>query len=232
MKGKSGLVSIIIPTLNEEKGIAGSISAIPRDEISRSYSLEIIVVDGLSEDRTAEIARSLGARVVLERRKGYGRAYKSGFEAARGQWMATLDGDGTYPAAIIPSLLEMAERESLDFITTNRFAGMKKGAMSFRNKVGNKVLTMAANAVHGTPFKDSQSGMWLLRREAWERIKESVRGDGMEFSQELKIVAFRKGLRCAEVPIQYQIRHGEAKLDPWKDGMRNLAHIFRKRLEK
>ncbi len=226
------LVSIIIPTLNEESGIAGSIRAIPQDGIRKGYDLEIIVVDGLSKDRTAEIARSLGAQVVLERRKGYGRAYKSGFEAAKGHWMVTLDGDGTYPASMIPELLGKAEAESLDFITTNRFAGMKKGAMSFRNKVGNKVLTFAANAVHGTPFKDSQSGMWLLRKDAWERIKGFVRGDGMEFSQELKIVAFRKGLRCAEVPIQYQVRHGTAKLDPWKDGVRNLSHIFRKRLEK
>jgi glycosyltransferase involved in cell wall biosynthesis len=225
-------VSIVIPTLNEERGIAGSIDAIPRKEISGKYGLEIIVVDGLSTDRTVEIARSLGARVVLESRKGYGRAYKSGFAAASGDFIVTLDGDGTYPAAIIPGLLESAEKEGLDFITTNRFGRMRKGAMSFRNKVGNKVLTVAVNAVHGTPFRDSQSGMWLIRRSAWERIKGSVKGDGMEFSQELKIEAFRKGLRCKEVPIEYHLRHGEAKLNPWKDGVRNLAHVFRKRLQK
>ncbi len=223
------LLSVVIPTLDEEESIGATISAIPSGRIGEmGYALEIIVVDGLSKDRTASIASSLGARVVFERRKGYGRAYKTGFGAARGSFFVTLDGDGTYPPEAIPPLIGKAEREGLDFITTDRFAGMEKGAMGLRNRIGNRALTLAMNLLYGTRLRDSQSGMWVLRRSAWERLR--VETDGMEFSEELKIEAFGKGLRCAEEPIRYSVRGGKAKLSPWRDGIRNLLFLFRRRL--
>ncbi len=225
------LLSIVIPTLDEEESIGATIGAIPQDRIGEmGYALEIIVVDGLSKDRTASIAASLGAKVISEKRRGYGRAYRTGFDEARGDVLVALDGDGTYPASEIPSLLGKAEREKLDFITTDRFAEMEKGAMGFRNRAGNRVLTLAMNILFGTRIRDSQSGMWVIRRSAWERIGASVKSDGMAFSEELKIAAFTMGLRCAEAPIRYSVRGGKPKLSPWRDGVRNLFFLFRRRL--
>lgn len=79
-------ISIIIPSLNEEEGIEGVIHAIPKDELcSMGFDVQILVVDGNSQDRTRELASKAGAEVIVEPRRGYGRAYKAGFAHATGR---------------------------------------------------------------------------------------------------------------------------------------------------
>ena len=80
--------------------------------------------------------------VLVEKRKGYGRALKSGFAAAKGDIVVTLDADNTYPSANIPKYLEELKNRNLDFITVNRFSHMERGAMSPINRVGNRLLTL------------------------------------------------------------------------------------------
>src|SRR6267142_1322844 len=117
-------VSVVIPTLNEGDSIGAVIDEIPKGV------LEILVVDGNSKDGTQEIARGKGARVVVEPRKGYGRAYKTGFLEAKGEIIATLDGDLTYPASRIGEFAALLEREGPDFITCDRLSTLRKEAMS------------------------------------------------------------------------------------------------------
>ncbi|HVL86631.1 MAG TPA: glycosyltransferase family 2 protein [Candidatus Thermoplasmatota archaeon] len=220
-------ISVVIPALNEEEGIGGVIDQIPSKELaSRGFAVEIVVVDGESTDRTREVARSRGARVIVEPRRGYGRAYKTGFERARGEILVTADADLTYPVEQIPALVDELERESLDFLTTDRFARMREGAMSRKHRIGNWVLSTAMRVLFLTRVRDSQSGMWVLRRSALPRL--SLTSDGMAYSEEIKIEAFSK-LRAREVPIEYRSRVGEVKLNSWKDGLRNLGFLFRKR---
>jgi len=221
-------ITIIIPTLNEEDGIGKTIESIPSGKL-RNY--EILIVDGNSKDKTVEISKKLGARVINEKRKGYGRAYKTGFENAKGDILITLDGDSTYPAKEIPKLIKLIKEKNLEFITTNRFANMEEGAMSFRNKLGNKILSITCKLLFKTPFNDSQSGMWVLKKESWKKLEKYVKNDGMSFSQEIKIEAFRR-LKSLEVPIIYKIRKGKPKLNAWKDGLENLFALFSKRLRK
>ncbi|MFN7991900.1 MAG: glycosyltransferase family 2 protein [Candidatus Micrarchaeia archaeon] len=224
------VLTIVIPTLNEEAGIGHSITVIPRSELSRTYDLEVLIVDSQSKDRTAEIARSLGARVITEPRRGYGRAYKTGFDEAKGGILVSLDGDATYPASDIPSLVEIIRKGDADFITTNRFASMARGSMTPMNRIGNLVLTLFAGALFLMPIQDSQSGMWVLTKASWTRLRGKVKGDGMDFSQEIKIEAWRSGLKCREMPIHYAARAGKAKLNPLRDGIRNLLCLFKKRI--
>lgn len=220
-----GKVSVVIPTMNEEKSIGMVIDDVRR-ALGDSRPFEILVVDTNSKDRTKEIAAEKGAVIVDEPRRGYGRAYKTGFERATGEYIATLDADMTYPAGDIPGLLEMLETRELDFITTNRFARMEKGAMGAKHRFGNWVLSFATRILFRVKLRDSQSGMWVFRRSVLGKL--SVESDGMAFSEELKIEAFRKA-KAIEVPISYGVRMGEAKISSWGDGLGNLKYLFKKR---
>ncbi len=217
-------VSVVIPTMNEEKSIGLVISEVKDSFGDRPF--EIIVVDTNSKDRTREIATSLGATVVEEPRRGYGRAYKTGFERAEGDIIATLDADMTYPASEIPRLADELVSKELDFITTNRFASMEKGAMGAKHRLGNWVLSVTTRILFRVRVKDSQSGMWVFKRQILASM--DLKSDAMAMSEEIKIEAFRKS-RAVEVPITYRVRVGEVKLDSWKDGFGNLKFLFAKR---
>ena len=218
-------MSVIIPTMNEEKSIGLVIDEI-KDSIGSSMPFEILVVDTDSKDRTRQIASEKGAVVVDEPRRGYGRAYKTGFEKASGEIIATLDADMTYPASDLPSLIETLETRGLDFVTTNRFARMDKGAMSAKHRFGNWVLSATTRLLFRVKLRDSQSGMWVFRRELLNRLE--LKSDAMSLSEEIKIEAFKKG-KALEVPISYRVRVGDVKLSSWKDGTGNLRYLFTKR---
>jgi dolichol-phosphate hexosyltransferase len=227
-----GLVSVIIPTLNEQAGIERTINSIPQLAITETtgYDVEIIVVDGKSTDSTREIATRLGAKVVTEDRKGYGRACKSGFAAARGEILVTIDADNTYPTESIPEYLRELEENQLQFITINRFPLMERGAMSLTRRVGNKVLAWALRLLYSVDIEDSQSGMWIMRREFVSQIQ--LFSDDMSMSEEIKIVAFRF-FKSREINGRYSARSGPAKLKVFEDGFKNLKYLvdYRKRLQ-
>jgi len=212
--------------MNEEQSIGSVLDDVNRTMSGSKYDYEVLIVDTNSMDRTREIALSKGAKVVEEPRRGYGRAYKSGFEAAIGEVIATLDADCTYPAEDIPQLCDMLLQEELDFITTDRFARMEEGAMSGMHRFGNKLLTTTSRLLFSVKFKDSQSGMWIIRKSALGTL--NVEDDGMPFSEEIKIEAFRN-VRAREVPIVYRKRVGEVKLSSWKDGWKNFKFLWKKR---
>jgi len=224
---KKPSVTVVIPTINEEQGIGKTLDQVPRPE---DMDLEILVVDTDSTDKTKEVARSKGATVINESRRGYGRAYKSGFEQAKGEIIVTLDADCTYPAETVPDLVRTLFKDNLDFITTNRFAKMKKGAMSTKHRFGNWVLNVTTRLLFGVKIKDSQSGMWAFRRSILSKIE--LVSDGMPMSEELKIEAYKKGFKCAELPIEYRPRIGEVKLSSWKDGWKNFKFLWSKRFGK
>ncbi len=223
-KGKKPKVTVIIPTLNEEKSIGETLDEIPKD----FAELEMIIVDGLSKDRTVEIAKKKGARVVMEKRKGYGRAYKTGFKNATGDIIVTLDGDTTYPAYDIPRIVKMLIDDGLDFITCDRLSTLKKEAMTKKHRFGNWVLAKTQNILFNMRIKDSQSGMWVFWRRILPKLK--ITSDGMAMSEEIKIEAFKnKDIKAKEVSVEYRIRIGDIKLDTWGDGIGNWKYLWRKR---
>ncbi|MBI5711339.1 MAG: glycosyltransferase family 2 protein [Candidatus Eisenbacteria bacterium] len=214
-------ISVVIPCYNEEDGVRQVMGRMP------GAVDEVVVVDNNCTDRTAEVARSLGAVVVGERTPGYGAAYKAGLKAATGDVVATLDGDGTYPPEEIPRLVDALLRNRWDFLSASRFPLADERAMGFTNRLGNSVLTVAAAVLFFKPIRDSQSGMWVFRRSALDRMR--LTSDGMAFSEEIKLEALLRGLRFGEDHIPYGVRVGEVKLQKWKDGWQNLAFLVRKR---
>lgn len=220
---KKVMISIVIPTLNEAEGIRKTISSIPIETLKKAgFEVEIVVVDGGSTDGTDKIARNLGARVVYEYRRGYGRAYKVGFREAKGDIIVTLDGDGTYPSEYIPQLIDFLIKNNLDMITTLRVP--EPGAVSPINAFGNYVLSTFIRLLLRVNLKDSQSGMWVIKRDILKDIMP--RSDGMEFSEEIKIKAYLCRKQVYELPIPYRKRVGKSKLKVFRDGLRNLLYVF------
>jgi glycosyltransferase involved in cell wall biosynthesis len=222
-------ISVVIPALNEEAGIGAVIQQIPIKKLrAAGYDTEILVIDNGSTDRTAEIARENGARVIVQPVRGYGNAYKAGFANATGDIIATGDADMTYPFDALPDILAHMKREDLDFINTDRLSMLNPDAMSQWHRFGNRFLTALARVLYNWPYNDSQSGMWVFKRSIWQHL--DVQSKGMPFSQELKLEAHLKGFRNAELPIEYRVRLGEVKLSGLGDPIRTTSHLFVKRL--
>jgi len=219
-KGQS--IAVIIPCLNEEQGVEKVLRALP------DFVDEIIVVDNASTDRTSDVASSLGAKVIREDVRGYGRSYKRGFAVASSDVIITLDGDHSYPADALSYLIEAFLHLDVDFLNASRFPVRDRRAMSFKNKFGNLVLSVAFSALFFRWVRDSQSGMWVFRRSILKEMK--LESDGMAFSEEIKIEAVRNHkIRFGEISIQYSSRLGETKLNAWRDGFRNVSFLAKKR---
>lgn len=212
-----------MPCWNEEHGLP---------EVYRDLDLkivdEVIAVDNNSTDCTAQVARQFGARVICEAKQGYGAAYKTGLRAATGDIIVTMDADGTYPRNFIPILLDVMIDEGFDFITCDR-TGHKDKPSNWLRVFGNDVLNFFIWILFWFRVRDSQSGMWVLRR--WVLTHLNLTSDGMAFSEEIKLEAMskKKIIRAKELPIYYKERHGVSKLRIWRDGFYNLFFLFRKR---
>ena len=219
---KDQKITVVIPCLNEEQGIEQVLRRMP------AFVDETIVVDNGSTDRTSEIARGLGAVVIREDVRGYGRSYKRGFANAKGDIIVTLDGDHSYPPDAISYLLEAFLHLGVDFLNASRFPVRDRRAMSFKHKFGNFVLSFAMSVLYFRWVRDSQSGMWVFKRSILAHMK--LESDSMAFSEEIKIEALKNSrITFAEIPVQYSSRLGEIKLNPWRDGFYNLWFLVRKR---
>jgi len=219
---KGSRITVVIPCLNEEEGIQQVLTDLPE------FVDEVIVVDNNSTDRTAEVATKMGAIVVRELHRGYGRAYKKGFSCATGDIIVTLDGDYSYPVDALSYLLEAFLHCRVGFLSASRFPILNRESMSTKHRIGNFVLSIVMSVLFLRWVSDSQSGMWVFQRAAIGKMK--LRSDGMAFSEEIKIEAIRNGaIGFREMFINYSNRIGEKKLQPWRDGIRNIAFLFRKR---
>jgi glycosyltransferase involved in cell wall biosynthesis len=224
-------ISVVIPALNERENMHHVIRSIPvRELATQGWDTEILVVDNGSTDGTGELARSAGARVLVQPVRGYGNAYKAGFANAVGDVIATGDADQSYPFEILPGLLRVLQKEELDFLTTNRLLFAERGAMKSSHRFGNAVLTQSSRMILKLPFSDSQSGMWMFHSRILRSL--DLRSPGMAFSQEIKHEAVARGFRCGEVAIKYRPRGGDVKLNATRDGLRNLGQLAMHRLRR
>jgi hypothetical protein len=217
----------LIPTLNEEKGIGFTIDEIPIKEVEKAgYKVEVLVVDGGSNDKTIKIAQSKGARVIVSK-KGYGIQYKTGFKNASGDIIIAADADDSYPLKSIPFFLEILNSKRLDFISVNRFCNMKSETIPIMRKIGNIFLTFVVNLLFGCRLRDSQSGMWIFKRKILDKL--TLISNGMPLSEEIKIEAFQK-VKSIEVDGLYKKRIGKAKSRILTDGWDNLIFLLKKRM--
>jgi len=209
---------IILPTLNEEGTIGKVIDEIPRAILEeRGYQVKVLVVDGDSTDLTRQIAQERGVEVIIEPRKGKGRAMRTAFEQVKADFVFMLDADYTYPAAYIPDMLDMLHQD-YDVVIGSRLKGEReKGAMSRLNTIGNHLLTLMANVLYLTKISDLCTGYWGLKGEIIPELHLSV--DGFNFGAELSTQIVKNGYSIGEVPIYYCRRPILAKLSSIKHGL-------------
>ncbi len=218
-------VSVVIPSLNEERTIEICIRNAQLALRDENIDGEIIVADS-STDRTPEIARSLGARVVIPRKRGYGNAYLEGFSAASGKYIVMADADNTYDLLEMPKLLKPLRENRFDFVMGTRLKGdIKKKSMPWLHRyVGNPLLTKTLNSLFGMNISDAHCGMRAIKREALEKLE--LKSRGMEFASEMLIEAGRKGISVTEVPISYYPRVSPSKLNTFNDGWRHFRFMM------
>lgn len=197
-------VAVVIPALNEEEPIAEVIRAVPRDAVD-----EVIVVDSGSEDRTVERARAAGARVIVERQRGYGRACAAGARAAHEcAVIVFLDGDGSDRPELVPLLLAPILSGTHDFVIGTRTRGEREpGSMNALQVVAGYGAGALTRLLYGVAYSD-MCAFRAIRREALEQL--GMREMTYGWNLEMQMRAARVRLRILEVPVAYRRRLGGA----------------------
>jgi glycosyltransferase involved in cell wall biosynthesis len=212
MTVKVELVSIVIPTLNEAGNILEAVTTIHE---SLTYPNEIIIVDGNSTDGTQEIVKSTNfCKLIIEPRRGYGRALKTGMENAKGNVIIMVDGDGTYEVKHIGRMLDKMTQENADLVLASRMYDPNK-AMGFFNFVGNKIITFCFDFLYSQYLSDTQSGFRAISHEAINNVT-LVESD-MAFATEMLIKFQKKSYKIVEIKSTYKIRkYGKPKLQKFR----------------
>ncbi len=223
MTSKVELVSVVIPTLNEAGTILEAINTI---DSYTSYPKEIIIVDSNSTDGTIEIVKDTNrCRLIIEPRRGYGVALRTGMKAAKGNVLIMVDADGTYEFKHIDRLVNRLLEKDADMVLATRMYDPNK-AMGFLNFLGNKVITFTYDFFYSQFLSDTQSGFRAISREKYDSVR--FKETDMAFATEMLIKFAREGYNMVEIPTTYKPRtYGETKLKPFKSGIQIFSTIFR-----
>jgi dolichol-phosphate mannosyltransferase len=207
-------VTVVLPTLNEEEAIGQVI-----DELKSEGYKNILVVDGYSKDRTVEIAREKGVKVVYQRGIGKAGAVKTAIETVETPYILFMDADYTYSAKDIERMLNHISNS--DEVIGLR---MDRHNIPLLHRIGNRIISLAFSLFIGSRLWDPCSGMYLLRTESAKMLELSSRG----FDVEVEIASQLSTLgRVVEVPISYRRRIGGRKLQTWREGFNILMKTVR-----
>jgi len=204
-------ISVIIATLNEEEGVGPTIQELQR-VLNNPH---VIVVDGRSFDRTVEVAKNIGADVLLQDKRGKGDALSKGVKGLRSdaRYVVFTDADFTYPADYIPKMVEILDHNSaVGMVIGNRFDGEHDYDKSVNDPfyVGNRILAFAQHALNGIKLSDPLSGLRIVRSEILKDWK--LKSKGFDVEAEMNFHVERSGYLIAEIPIEYRPRLGKKKL--------------------
>lgn len=227
----SNILSIVVPAYNEEDGVASVIDrTLTIEPELRKLGLdgmELIIVDDGSKDRTAEIVKSYIDRGVVliqhKKNRNYGGALKTGFHHAKGNLLAFMDADGTYPPEYFPRMVQAMLEQNADLVIGSRMAGVESD-MPLTRRIGNTLFAGLVTMIGNVRITDSASGQRILKREVLEKLYPLP--DGLNFTPVMSTRALHEELKMIEVPIRYEERDGESKLSVVRDGLRFLFTIL------
>ena len=199
-------ISVVIPTLNEEKAIGDVVSSVPRELTS-----DIIVVDNGSTDDTARQAVLAGARVIIESRRGYGAACLAGAKAAAGaDVIAFMDGDRSDDPRQLGAVVAPVVDDGADLVIGSRIKGtLEKGAMPFHGRVGNRLIVFLLRLLYRVEITDVGSFRAIKAHTLFNLNMEQMT---YGWPVEMVVKAARERLRIQSVPIHYRKRIGKSKV--------------------
>lgn len=223
MTSKVEMISVVIPTLNEAGNILEVVTTIQKD---LSYPKEIIVVDGNSTDGTKEIVKDLDfCRLIIEPRRGYGLALKTGMKNAKGNILVMVDGDGTYEVRHINRMIAKMVEKDADMVLATRMYDPNK-AMGLMNFIGNKVITTFYDFFYSQFLSDTQSGFRAISHSAIDSV--ALNEGDMAYATEMLIQFAKEGYVMLEIPTTYKARkYGKPKLRRFKSGVEIFSTMFR-----
>ena len=220
-KANSPRITVIIPTLNEERNLPHVLPKIP------ATMDEILLVDGYSTDNTVELAKKLcpGIRVIYQDGKGKGNALRYGIAEATGDIIVTIDADGSMDPEQIPSFIAPL-LAGYDYVKGSRF--LPRGGtldMPWLRRLGNKIFTTLVNLLYETKYTDLCYGYNAFWRKAFQQVRLNT--DGFEIETEMHIKAAKARLKVAEVPSFERARlNGKGRLGTFKDGWKIFRTIL------
>jgi glycosyltransferase involved in cell wall biosynthesis len=212
-------VSIVIPTLNEESNLQKVLRGIPKD------IYEVIIVDGHSKDKTVEIAKKFGAKVLFDD-KGKGSALRKGMKTVKGDIVITMDADCSHKSSEI-GLLTEGIKAGFDVCMGSRFIqGGGTEDMSWYREIGNKFFVFLVNVIWRMNYSDLCYGYRSFRKSCINKL--DLKEDGFGIETEISIKAAKKKLRILEVPSYEKARDsGEGRLRTFNDGWQIFKTIIR-----
>jgi glycosyltransferase involved in cell wall biosynthesis len=214
---------LIIAALNEAPGIGLTIAEM-KDTIGE---ISVLVVDGKSSDRTVDIAKNLGAKVIYQDGKGKGDALAKALENVdpNVNYIILTDADYTYPAEYVPEMIKTLEENPLvGMVCGNRLNGeIDKKALHSIFHIGNQLLAWAHKMLNGVPLQDPLTGLRVIRTEVLQGWR--IKSKGFDIEVELNQMVERSGFKIVEIPISYRARLGEKKLKV-KHGITILKRII------
>jgi len=220
-------ITILIPCHNEEKGIGTVIDTVPLRFLKKmGYKTEIIVINNNSTDRTAQVAMKRKVTVIVEGKKGKGNAMITGFHAvsADTEIIVMLDGDNTYKSSEIPRLIEPLMNNFCDVVVGSRLGGkMKKNSLKIQNRIVNWGYTFLVRQFYRTNITDVLSGYFAWKKEAIDILVPHLVSEGFEIEMEMLTKMEKLGFEVYSVPITYDQREGNTKIEAVRDGLRILT---------
>ncbi len=224
-------LTILIPCYNEEKGIGKVIDAVPTAFLSQlGYLTEIIVIDNNSTDKTAYVARKRKVTVIREKKKGKGNALKTGFRAVSRNTdiVVMLDGDDTYKAHEIPRLIEPLISNFCDVVIGSRLGGKVKGnSLKLQNRIANWGYTFLVRQFYGANTTDLLSGFVAWKKEVVDQLHPHLESEGFAIEMEMITKMSKIGFEMYSVPITYDERVGQSKIEAFSDGFKILYTLIK-----
>jgi glycosyltransferase involved in cell wall biosynthesis len=211
-------VTVAIPCYNEAPTIAKVVSDFRRE----LPEADVLVVDNASTDESAREAAAAGARVVREKRRGKGFVMQTILETVDTDVCVVVDGDDTYFAEDVHTLLAPVLSDRADMVVGDRLQGATSAALTDLHRFGNRAILAIINMAFRTSFRDILSGYRVMNRN-FMRAVPLITG-GFETETELTLQALEKGMVVQELPIRYRARPAGSfsKLSPFADGYRIL----------